>query len=389
MKFIDLYAGIGGFRYALESFGYKCVFSAEIDKDAIRTYMANFPDNNPSFDMDIFSEASNEEIHNIVPDHDILTAGFPCQPFSVGGKKEGFKDTRGTQFFNVLRVIEAKSPRFILLENVKNITTHDNGETYRVIRDELTKLGYSIQEQPFILSPTHFGIPQRRERAFFFAERNKKQIILTAPKEQDTNIKDVLEKEGVDYKYMISAEREKALFAWDEFMQNVNNGSKKIPDFWVKDIMEGKMANEDDPEWKKKYYERMYVFYKNNKKFIDKWYKKWGVKDFKKIESKFEWRAGKEEQKIEGKVLMFRTSGVRVMASTKFPTLVARGQMPVIKTLEGKYRYITPKEAARLQSFPDKHIIPVPDPAAYKQFGNSVNIEVVKFIIKNMIKNKK
>ena len=130
MKYIDLYAGIGGFRQALDSQGHKCVFTAEINPAAIQTYEQNYKDL-AGFDLDSLQEMTEKEINKIIPDHDLLVGGFPCQPFSVGGKREGFntEDTKGTQFFNILRILDVKKPKYIFLENVKNLFTHDGGKT--------------------------------------------------------------------------------------------------------------------------------------------------------------------------------------------------------------------------------------------------------------------
>jgi len=156
-KFIDLFAGIGGMRMALEDNGGRCVFSSEWDKDACKTYEANFGDI-PAGDI---TKIKPENI----PDHDLLAAGFPCQPFSSIGQRAGFKHkTQGTLFYDVLRIVNAKRPISILLENVKGLTTHDNGNTFRVIRESLAEIGYSIFFR--ILNATDYGVPQTRERIY-------------------------------------------------------------------------------------------------------------------------------------------------------------------------------------------------------------------------------
>ena len=134
--FIDLFSGIGGFRLAFESVGGKCIFSSDIDKWANETYYDNFGDY-PQGDI---SKIDADDI----PDHDVLCGGFPCQPFSIGGYRKGFCDTRGTLFFEVERILKAKKPQAFLLENVKGLTNHDKGNTFKVIKQSLTKMGYSI-----------------------------------------------------------------------------------------------------------------------------------------------------------------------------------------------------------------------------------------------------
>lgn len=161
-KFIDLFAGIGGFRLALESFGAKCVYSNEWDKFAQETYQMNFGDT-PGGDITQVDETS-------IPDHDILCAGFPCQPFSISGKQYGFEDSRGTLFFDVARIVKEKRPKVVFLENVKNFATHDGGKTISVVKNTMLELGYSFQFR--VLNPINYGIPQKRERVYMVCFRN-------------------------------------------------------------------------------------------------------------------------------------------------------------------------------------------------------------------------
>ncbi|EFU78298.1 DNA cytosine methyltransferase [Lactobacillus iners] len=161
-KFIDLFAGIGGFRLALESFGAKCVYSNEWDKFAQETYHMNFGDT-PEGDITQVDETR-------IPDHDILCAGFPCQPFSISGKQYGFEDSRGTLFFDVARIVKEKRPKVVFLENVKNFATHDGGKTIRVVKNTMLELGYSFQFR--VLNPINYGIPQKRERVYMVCFRN-------------------------------------------------------------------------------------------------------------------------------------------------------------------------------------------------------------------------
>ena len=161
-KFIDLFSGIGGFRIALESLGGKCVYSSEIDEYAIRTYKKNFNDI-PNGDITKVDEKK-------IPDHDVLCAGFPCQPFSIGGYRKGFEDTRGTLFFDVARIIKEKQPKIVFLENVSGITSHDKGNTLKVIKRTLKDLGYKCHDK--VMNAMHYGVPQNRNRWYCVAIRN-------------------------------------------------------------------------------------------------------------------------------------------------------------------------------------------------------------------------
>ncbi|MEB3277732.1 MAG: DNA cytosine methyltransferase [Lyngbya sp.] len=164
ITFIDLFAGIGGFRIALEKAGYRCVYSCEINPACQKVYYQNF------------GEIPEKDISKIdiskIPDHDILTAGFPCQPFSICGKRSGFQDTRGTLFFHICKIIDAKKPKVIFLENVKHLVHHNQGKTLDTILYSLEDLGYLVDYK--ILNAKDFGVPQNRERIVIFGTLNKK-----------------------------------------------------------------------------------------------------------------------------------------------------------------------------------------------------------------------
>ncbi|WP_196759444.1 DNA cytosine methyltransferase [Streptobacillus moniliformis] len=174
LKFIDLFAGLGGFRLSLESFGAECVYSNEWDKNAQKVYQMNFGDM-PEGDITLIDE-------NNIPDHDILCAGFPCQAFSISGKQKGFEDNRGTLFFDVARIIKAKNPKVVFMENVKNFASHDNGNTLKIVQNTMIDLGYDFYYD--ILNSLDFGIPQKRERIYmvcFRKDLNIKNFIFPKP----------------------------------------------------------------------------------------------------------------------------------------------------------------------------------------------------------------
>lgn len=170
LKFIDLFAGIGGIRIGFERHGAKCVFSSEWDKHAQKVYEANFGEI-PFGDI-------NKIAPNFIPDHDILLAGFPCQPFSIAGKQLGFADTRGTLFFNIEEILKVKKPKAFLLENVKRLTTHDKGRTFKIILEKLHTLGYIVYYK--VINSLDFGLPQKRERIYIIGF--KENIHFTFPK---------------------------------------------------------------------------------------------------------------------------------------------------------------------------------------------------------------
>jgi DNA (cytosine-5)-methyltransferase 1 len=162
IKYIDLFAGIGGFHQAMSSFGAVCVFASEWDKDCQDTYEDNYG-------MRPYGDITQIEAEEI-PAHDVICAGFPCQAFSISGKQRGFEDTRGTLFFDVLRIAEYHKPKVLILENVKNFEKHDSGRTLSVVKDTLKELGYTIFHK--VLNASHFGVPQKRERIFIIAFRD-------------------------------------------------------------------------------------------------------------------------------------------------------------------------------------------------------------------------
>ena len=161
-SFIDLFAGIGGFHYALSSFGADCVFASEIDEKAAHTYNINHKIA-PAGDITKINEAD-------IPNHDILCAGFPCQAFSISGKQKGFEDTRGTLFFDIARIVDYHKPKVLFLENVKNFIKHDGGNTLKIVVKVLEKLGYNVNYE--VLNTSNFGLPQNRERVYIVAFRN-------------------------------------------------------------------------------------------------------------------------------------------------------------------------------------------------------------------------
>lgn len=166
MTFIDLFAGLGGFRIALESLGAKCIYSNEWDSDAQEVYSNNFSEI-PEGDITKIDE-------NSIPEHDILCAGFPCQAFSISGKQKGFEDSRGTLFFDVARIVKAKKPKIVFMENVKNFATHDGGKTLEVVRNTMEDLGYDFNQK--VLNAVDYGIPQKRERIYMVCFRKDLKI---------------------------------------------------------------------------------------------------------------------------------------------------------------------------------------------------------------------
>lgn len=376
-KFIDLFAGIGGFHQAMTNLGGKCVLASEIDEFAIQTYMENYGINSAH---DITTIA-NEDI----PKHDVLCAGFPCQPFSKAGDRLGFADeTKGTLFFQITRILKHSKPKYIILENVRNLLSHDHGNTMKVIKGTLEELGYNIEI--IVMSPHQLGIPQLRERVYIIGIRKELydgQLEINIPKIDKSCLKVYTEsifEEDADPKYNISEHEDMVLTCWDEFYKGIKEKTIGFP-IWSSEF--GQTYSLDDlPKWKVDFCTKNRNLYLNNKTFIDQWLKKWDyLKDFTPTERKFEWQAGESIKSIWEGFIQFRPSGIRVKKPDTFPALVAIVQISII----GRYkRRLTPREAARLQSFPDTFKPNSNDHQAYKQFGNAVNVNCVEYLAKQL-----
>ena len=376
-KFIDLCSGIGGFHTALKDLGGECVLAAEIDTYAIETYKKNY------------GVDSNNNLRDLtkkeMPDYDILCAGFPCQTFSKAGSQQGFEEIRGTIFFDIVRILTETKPKFILLENVRNLASHNNGNTWNTIRKALTEIGYLVPENPFIVSPLNFGIPQSRERVFIPCIRKDiakvEKIELEVPVKQDTTIFDILEP-TVEEKYNISDYEKYVIKVWEEFKQGITTKSLGFP-IWYDSFKLDKESIKDLPQWKQDFIIKNIELYENNKSFIGSWEKKFNnLQDLQPTHRKFEWQMGTEYTSIYQGIIQFRPSGIRVKKPDFFPALVAMVHIPII----GKYlRRLTPRECARLQSFPDTFQLSTNDKQAYKQLGNSLNVTVAKYVFENTI----
>jgi len=378
-KFIDLFAGIGGFHQAMSDLGGKCVLASEIDSFAIESYMKNYGIN-AAHDV---TKIENDQI----PEHDVLCGGFPCQAFSKAGRQQGFADeTKGTLFFQIVRILKEKQPKFILLENVRNLVSHDKGNTWRVIKRNLTELGYVLSDKPIIMSPHQLGVPQLRERVYILGIHNSlgiNHLNFNIPnrKKHETDIfESGIIEETPDPKYNISKDEERVLNCWDEFYHGIKEKVIGFP-IWAFEFKQTYDVSEY-PKWKADFCQKNRELYANNKEFIDIWLKKWNnLEDFVPTHRKFEWQAGTSISSIWEGFIQFRPSGIRVKRPDSFPALVAMVQIPII----GKYkRRLTPREAARLQSFPDTFIPNENDHQAYKQFGNAVNVNCVRFLAEQL-----
>lgn len=434
LKFIDLFAGLGGFHLALEKLGHKCVFASEIIPELRELYETNHG-------LKCEGDINQVEINNI-PKHDILCAGFPCQPFSQAGYQRGFEDEEsGNFFYKIMDILEHHTPEFVFLENVPNLKTHDGGKTYATIHEALETL-YEVRED--IISPHYFGIPQHRTR-FYIVGRLKtqgglKDFKFPEHKERpECSINDIIVADDTDYMTLRSSTRTH-LAVWQEFLDLLAENKGELPTFpiWAmefgasykyevrsphyqtdKELLKckGKFGEEicgnsrDDyfnclpiyadptksdknkifPDWKKQFIRQNREFYEKNKGWIDTWIHK--IKGFENSHQKFEWNCGYEEEpNLYNKIIQFRPSGIRVKRPTFSPALVlTTTQIPIfpwIETPNGEIgRYMTRKEGAKLQCMADLKEYPDTIARAFKAFGNAVNVEVVRRIGENLLKD--
>ena len=388
MKFADLFCGIGGFNQALGNIGFECVFACDIDEACRRTYEANYGIV-PSEDVRKADESS-------IPSFDVLCAGFPCQPFSKAGFQKGFGDDRGNLFLDICRLAKFHKPGYMILENVRNLASHDSGNTWKVIKDSIDELGYQTYEDPLILNALNFKVPQNRERVIIMCKRKDLGSLPQLPEipksKFGTNLKDIL----CDHdKNKISGKLKVVEGVWDEFVRILVSNSVPMPkfpvwtDWWDGD---GEGTASDTTEKKSAFYskyknwiDKNRDFYSKNKSLLEPWlHKSRSHKEWKGAVRKFEWQAGdlKSDDGMDKVLWSARGSGIRVKRPDYVPTLVALAQVPVYGP---ESRKLSPRELLRLQSFPDS--FKYDEKTIYKQVGNAVNVKMIERCSRFLILN--
>ncbi len=418
LKFIDLFAGIGAFHIALEKLGHQCVFASELSNELRLLYQENH-------DLQCHGDITKIDIKKI-PKHDILCAGFPCQTFSKAGNQNGMKEARGKLFDEILKILSYHKPKFFILENVRNLVTHDSGHTWDYISKELDDLGYFFDKR--ILSPHYINIPQHRERIFVVGSLNRddiKNIEWVKEEKYVNSVTSIISKEETTS----NLEREKieVLQTWGEFINELPAGTEPYRPLWsmefganypvdvkwnslslsewqkhkgaygypLKNCNSLEEVRENlpnyvktqlglPPSWKQRYINNNRNFYKVNKDYISlgtlRKIRKFKVESWKK----FEWNCPNGERLFTDKLIQFRGSGVRVKKNNYLPSLVTVStQVPII----GKYmRYILPEEGCKAQSLPDSIKLPKTKSASFRVLGNMVNVELVYRVASQLLK---
>jgi len=417
MRFIDLFAGLGGFHQALASQGHECVFASEIDPDLAALYEKNFG---------IRPFGDIREFHEQVPEHDILCAGFPCQPFSKAGDQLGFDCPQwGDLFDYVILVLERCRPRFLFIENVPNLMRHNQGRTWKAVCNRLAACGYDIASTR--MSPHMLGVPQIRERALLVGDRMGLEGFAW-PKQThskaEIDISSVLDTNPADAR-QLGPRFIQYLEAWQDLIAALPY-DRPLPSFpiWAMEFgatypfedrspfahafklgkfkgalgvtLKGKTPDEiegllpvyardrveDFPEWKKGFIRKNRQFYDENKVVIDAWMPK--IQSFSPSFQKLEWNWKDGPRDIWQTIIQFRASGIRAKRPNVAPSLVAltTSQVPVIAS---QRRYMTMRECARLQSMGDLPYLPTGQGPAYRALGNAVNVTVMSAVARALL----
>lgn len=398
-KFIDLFAGIGGFHAVGSAFNGECVLAAETDKFAAKIYESYW---GISAEADVRTLAKNP--NDRVPDHDVLFAGFPCQPFSKSGKQLGVTEDRGNLFLSIVEIVRAKQPQLIVLENVRNLAGPKHVETLATIVDLLRKEGYWLSDRPVItsphrLSPEEGGLPQHRDRVYILAVRSS---MLVSPPEtpyfnsedfhtsitpwsgDDWDLYNILPKvdDAEDPSLKLSETDMEVLKIWQEFREIFpKHGKAGISGFpiWADYFGEEREEEQDYPPWKRSFVRKNRDLYSLNRKAIDTWFAKHSnLEALKPSHRKFEWQA-QDLDSISNGIVQFRPSGVRVKKATYVPALVAITQTSILPKMN---RRLSPLEAAYLQGFPDNWSFGTQEfSQSYKQVGNAINVKTVVLVM--------
>lgn len=426
LRFVDLFAGLGGFHVALSDLGHECVFACEIDQSLCDLYERNFG---------LLPVGDIRKINPCdVPAHDVLCAGFPCQPFSKAGSQAGFTDSAsGRLIEQVIGILRHQQPQYLLLENVPNLLAHNDGQTWSTIHGWLSDAGYDLGWR--VLSPHDFGLPQTRRRVYIVGRRRTdaphgllhRQLEVGGPPAvpQQRLLTDLLDKQPADA-IILDDDHHRYLNIWQAFLNELPRNETltgRFP-FWaaefgadypyegpsphargfqldghtgalgqplsgltpdkVRESLPGyaTTTQAELPAWKQRIIRANREFFNRHQQRLRHW--KALLTGLQPSFLKFEWHCGAAARRIDQHLVQFRSSGVRVRPNTTAPSLVAMtpSMVPVVAS---ENRYMTPRECARLQSLPDGLELPQSSAAAYRALGNAVNVDVATAVAGHLL----
>jgi DNA (cytosine-5)-methyltransferase 1 len=387
LSFVDLFCGIGGFHQALTKIGCRCVFASDIDEKCRNVFFENYG---------IHPEGDIRKVDiQSIPEFDILCSGLPCQSFSKAGSQKGFKDEdRGNLFFNICDIVKVRQPKYMIIENVRNLVSHDKGRTWRTIRENIISLGYHTYEKPIVLNVLHFNVPQNRERVVILCKRKdlgELPEMPSIPKIDKNNlgssITDIIEN-SVPEKYKIKGKLAITEEVWSEFVNLLQTNDIDIPkfpiwtDWWDENIH---TLDEKKEKMYNKYtnwINKNIAFYEDNKEILEQWLSESREKNlWIGAVRKLEWQSNNDDN-MNTVLWSQRPSGIRVKKLNYSPALTAMTNIPIYGP---ESRYLTPRELCRLQSFPESFILGNDDKASYKQLGNAVNVKMIEACAKFLI----
>lgn len=375
LTFIDLFSGIGGFHQALKNIGAKCVFASDNDAACNEIYFKNYG---------LKPEGDITKIEaDKVPKFDILCGGFPCQSYSKAGFQKGFDDNRGKLFFEIARIAKYHKPKYMLLENVRNLSSHDSGNTWNVIRDTIDDLGYHTYEEPVILNVLDFNVPQNRERVIIMCKRKdlgqlpKLPVVPKNSKKTLTNTLDSI-MDPNEKGYQLNDKMKDVERIWNNFIAVLKSNNVDIPKFPIWTDWWDNTFSKTDPFYEKyeNWISKNREFYSENEDVLKPWLEESRLcSNWFGAVRKFEWQAGDllPDDSMNSVLWTARSSGIRCKRPDYAPTLVAMSMIPVYGPLSRK---MSPKELLKLQCFKDDFVYV--EKNIYKQLGNSVNVKMIE-----------
>ncbi|WP_338984487.1 DNA (cytosine-5-)-methyltransferase [Spiroplasma endosymbiont of Diplazon laetatorius] len=386
MKFINLFSGIGSFNYAMKKFDGECVWSCEKNSYSLETYKKNF------------GITASKDIRNInvkeIPDHDILLCSLPSKTFNKTTEKSWYEYSDTDLLFEMTKVIEAKSPKYFLFENIKNLAVNEKGNTWKELKSIFKKLGYVTTEKPLLLSPHHFGIPYAKVSSYVveikkeFVKENSLEINFKRKVSKKKNsIENIFNNsDEFDFKtYEITPNEKIILDAWNEFKKNVNMENVDFP-IWIDYFKTASRIVQQMPLSKQSVINKNKDLYIKNIKFVDSWLaKNYDILRNKSSYRKLDWKSNTDIKNIYDGLIQIKASGIKIQKPNVVQTTNTISEVPIYGPFK---RRLTLRECSRLASLPEDFQINKNIKQAYKQLKNTVNVTVVEKILEKLFEYK-